>query len=92
VSWSPPATGTPTLYKVFVLQARVFEGRVTFATIAALHTEDTSVRVPPDLLQFGESYVLIIEALIEGEVSATKPFQRALKRGFAQLVTARLTP
>ena len=48
--------------------------------------------IPPDLLQFGESYALVLEALIEGGVSVNKPYHRALQRNFAQAVTARFTP
>jgi hypothetical protein len=92
VSWSPPAVGEPEVYKVFVMHARVSGGVASTSTVATLWTEDTSVRIPPEILQSGESYVLKIEALIEDGVSATRPFHRALHRGFAQLITARLTP
>ena len=58
----------------------------------AITTHETSVRVPPDILQFGESYSFIVEALIEGGVSTTRPFVRALHREVAQAVTGRVSP
>jgi len=92
VSWSPPQIGTPEIYKVFVYRARVSDGRVLFDYLSVLYSAETSVRLPPDLLQFGESYVLVLEALIEDGVRVNKPFNRAAHRNFAQAVTARFSP
>jgi hypothetical protein len=92
VSWSPPEVGTPEVYKLYLYRARVSEGRVLFDFLAVFYTDATSLRLPPDLLQFGESYVLIVEALIEDGVSVNKPFNRAVHRNFAQAITARFTP
>jgi hypothetical protein len=92
VSWSPPEVGTPEVYKLYLYRARVSEGRVLFDYLAVFFTEATSLRLPPDLLQFGESYVLKLEALIEDGVSVNKPFHRAVHRAFSQTVTARFTP
>jgi len=92
VSWSAPQVGTPEVYKIFIYRARVSEGRVFFDFVANLWTHETSLRIPPDLLQFGESYVLLMESLIEGGVSTTRPYHRAAYRNFAQAVTARFVP
>ena len=42
--------------------------------------------------EYGESYSFILEALIEGGVSTTRPFVRALHREVAQAVTGRISP
>ena len=92
ISWSPPTVGPPEVYKLFLYRARVAAGRVLFDPLATFWTEDTNLRIPPDVLQFGESYVLLLEALVEDGVSVTKPFNRAVHRGFAHTVTARFSP
>ena len=92
VSWSPPELGTPDVYKLYLYRARVTEGRVVFDFLAVFYSEETSLRIPPDLLQFGESYVLMLESLIEDGVSVTRPYHRAQHRNFAQTITARFVP
>jgi hypothetical protein len=92
ISWQPPATGKPTLYTIDVLHARLAGGTATLESVAMLYTEDTHFDLPPDVLQFGESYVLRIRAMVGDGLSVTTPWAWPAHIGWAECVTARLSP
>jgi hypothetical protein len=92
LSWSGPATGKGPLYMVELLHARVANGKAVFDSIAYLYTADTSIRIPPDVLQFGESYVARILARTGEGITVNRPWMWPAKIAHSQCVTARFSP
>jgi hypothetical protein len=92
ISWEPPAMGKPDLYVVRILRARVAGGTAVMESVAALYTEETHFDVPPDVLQFGESYVLRITTLVGEGLAVTNPWKWPVRIGWADCVTARFSP
>jgi hypothetical protein len=91
-SWTAPDSGQPSLYMVEVMHAVVAAGKASLQTIAWLYTEETSVAVPPEVLQFGESYVMRVTAEVGAGLSATTPWRWPVHIGWSQCVSARFSP
>jgi hypothetical protein len=92
ISWEAPSVGKPSLYKIDVLHARVSNGKAVMETVAALYTDETHFDIPPDVLQFGESYVLRITPMVGAGLSVTNPWKWPVRVGWVQSVTARFSP
>jgi hypothetical protein len=92
ISWDAPSTGKPNLYMVDVLHARVSGGKAVMESVASLYTDETHFDIPPDVLQFGESYVLRITPVVGEGLSVTNPWKWPVRIGWAQCVTARFSP
>jgi hypothetical protein len=92
LSWSAPALGRPTLYQVGIarLEATVDEPRQV--TVATAYTAQTSLRLPPQLLQRGEWYRVEIVAIASERVGITSPRRNSLPRLEAACLTAPLSP
>jgi len=64
LSWNAPATGSPTYYRVQVRNLwPTGNGNSTWYTVAYLYTRNTTIKLPPNLLTSGASYVLTIRAV-----------------------------
>lgn len=62
ISWQAPAIGKPTLYSVFISRFTASGATTTLTFVGTLHTTETSVVVPPGLLQLRETYAVQIRA------------------------------
>ena len=93
LSWSEPAFGEADAYSIAVL--RIFaQGVSTRATtVAFLITEETSLTVPPGILQPGQSYVFRIRAIKAKDAEPTKaPFRlNTFPFAVADVMTAMVT-
>lgn len=98
VSWQRPATGTPSSYRLQVIEAVTappFPLRPGWYLTADLVVpgDVTSVRVPADVLQAGVTYALVVRATAQpGQDIATQPFRTSGAAAFADLISGRFTP
>jgi hypothetical protein len=92
LTWSVPATGPANIYSVQIFRGVVVSGKATLESVALFHTEETSVRIPPDVLQFGESYFAEIRAEVGQGIRVTRPWMRPPRFAFATCLSARFTP
>jgi hypothetical protein len=89
-TWSPPATGTPGLYRARIYRVEPTEPR--WREIASFLTTETSLTLPPEVLQSGQSYALLLDARVgEGQQLAT-PFRFGTRTGRAMVWTAVFQP
>lgn len=93
LAWNEPAKGEAEAYSVAVL--RVFaQGMSTrAATVASLITEETTLTVPPGILQPGQSYVFRIRAIKAHDAEPSKaPFRlNTFPFATADVLTAMVT-
>jgi hypothetical protein len=90
ITWSAPAFGSPTHYTIrFVKLTANANNNTAKATVANLHTTDTSVTVPPGILETGATYYLIIIADDQGNIDA--PLRRRFPFSLAPITTAMIT-
>lgn len=74
LTWTAPVVGSPKVYSVSVI--RVFTSGVTpnirthFTTVGSCLTRETSLQLPPGLLQPGQSYIFRVRAI---EASSPDP-------------------
>jgi hypothetical protein len=65
LSWMPPSIGTPSFYVIAIHRLFLDGGGATSQEyVADLTTDQTSVTLPPGILQVGEAYVLGIVARV----------------------------
>ena len=62
LSWSKPTVGSAAFYTVTITHLHLVNSRPRRDVMATLHTAGTSVRIPSDVLQSGESYVFTLTA------------------------------
>jgi len=93
ISWSAPATGTPTGYTLDVLQLSNDSGDSGTNLLGTLYTSTTSVQLPAGLLASGNSYIFIITAVNEPGVDYTSaPFKHKFPRAVAQSLSGIIAP
>jgi hypothetical protein len=92
LSWSPPALGAPSGYRILVSQIADVGGTSTSQYLASIFTVATSVPLPPNILQKGGSYVFTITALSSPIETATKPFHGSPTYAGADVLTSLATP
>lgn len=93
LSWSAPATGTPSIYIVSIVELTNDNGATTTTNLVNLYTPDTQVRVPPSRLVAGHTYFARIRAVIAPNVSwATAPFKNDHPFSSAEAITSSFTP
>lgn len=93
VSWSPPTIGVASRYYVTVQRVMNVAGATELVGVAFLDTSDTSVVVPPGVLDSGGSYVFTIASRASpGLDPEATPLRSSLPDGLADLTTAVATP
>jgi hypothetical protein len=94
VSWTAPATGTPTWYNVSIRRLFIGStGRAQRETVADVQTTSTSVVLPPNLLLPGETYYFKIGGGFEGSIDFNEhPHRLAFPSASASVATATFTP
>ena len=91
LSWSAPESGVPDHYSLRVLELRLDGTRSVFVTAGRLSTGDTSMVLPPGILQAGKLYVITIAA-IKGGTPVTQPSRNGLPISFATTMSAIVSP
>jgi hypothetical protein len=65
VTWGAPALGTPTRYDLTILELKVSTANKTeISNTQVLHTQGTSVVIPPSMLKSGATYVFVLQSTI----------------------------
>jgi hypothetical protein len=89
LTWKAPAIGTPSGYQVIVWQAM---GTYSNTVTAILVTTDTSVALPPGMLEHGSAYYFQITAMVTSADLATHPFGPSATIAGADVLTSAITP
>jgi len=89
LSWLPPAKGTPSAYVVMVGNPTSGEAPPLPPSIV---TTETSLPLPPGMLESGHSYNFIIRAVASPIDASTAPFRKSLSYAYAEVVTSPATP
>lgn len=91
LTWSAPATGVPSYYFVRLLELRANGSRSEFVQAARFYTGDTTMTLPPGVLQPGKTYVVTIAALASS-ASLMQPFRNGLPFAFATMMSGIISP
>lgn len=98
ISWSPPATGTATSYRLQIIEG-ITDPPVPFrpgwyvSAELVVPGDVTSVRVPADVLRPGATYGIVVRTFAQpGHEVTTRPFQQRATAGFADAVLGPFTP
>jgi hypothetical protein len=89
LSWSPPSIGQATAYDVLIHHLPARQARREL--VATFTTARTELRVLPDLLKAGETYVFQVRSRAGLDFTAS-PFRTALPSGSADALTPAATP
>jgi hypothetical protein len=88
IAWTAPAHGTPDTYKV---QIYSLDAAGTELSVTWIQTAETSVPVPPGVLQGGTQYALVITADSQHK-DVTAPSRYSIPGATADALTATFTP
>jgi hypothetical protein len=91
LSWHPPEVGVADYYFIRVLELRADGTRSVFVPVARLTTENTSMVLPPGLLEPGKLYVITIAANKSG-TPVTQPNRNGLPFSFGTMMSAIVSP
>lgn len=91
LTWQAPAVGTPSYYFVRVLELRADGNRSVIVPVARFTTGQTTMTLPPGVLQSGKTYVITIAANSSG-TPVTQPFRNGLPFAFATLASGIISP
>lgn len=89
VSFSPPATGTPSAYAVFIRRVDPMDSSLV-ATVAVVRTESTTVTIPPGILEKGTYYYLRIASETGRDLDV--PHKARPDSAYAEAVTGLIAP
>jgi hypothetical protein len=91
LSWAPPLSGVPDYYFIRVLELRADGTRSAFLPVARLTTSETTMVMPPGVLQAGKLYVITVAANRSG-TPITQPNRNGLPFSFATLMSGIISP
>jgi hypothetical protein len=89
LSWVPPAKGTASAYVVSVVEST--SGASVLLPLSIVTTQ-TSLPLPPGLLESGHSYNFLIRSVASPIDASTAPFRQSLSYAYADVVTSAATP
>lgn len=96
ISWDPPAMGTPTNYRVSVIDLKDMTGTDGTTslrrTVATMYTTGTQVTIPEGIMQAGANYYLQVTADAAEGYDSSKPFVYAQHYVWARMFTGVVTP
>lgn len=76
VTWEAPSVGTATGFTVQVIRISADQGTTTTALVAFIHTTETSVTIPLDVIAPGDQYLIEVIAIANVERDlAHRPFE-----------------
>jgi len=94
ITWKAPLVGTPSAYRVRISRLYVSGTRTATSIVGTIHTTDTSVDVPPGVLQSGQKYAFTVYAYFTpGIALAVRPYvlESLVDSGVASTVSSILT-
>jgi hypothetical protein len=92
LSWSAPATGTPTRYEVELFRLAASGSATTSTLVARFVTAGTVVHVPPGLLAAGSYCARVTARTYATDTFAAAPFRRMNVGAWAQVLSGVFTP
>ncbi len=92
LAWSAPTVGTANAYRVRVNQLSSSGGNTTSSDVAEMFTADTSITLPPNVLQSGQSYYFVVYAMFNNPVKVSVPFGQVFPEGQAPVFSGIMTP
>jgi hypothetical protein len=92
LSWSAPAAGTPTAYRVVVYQVANSGGSSTMQYVTTIATTSTTLPFPPNVLEKGSGYVFVITALVSPIDASTAPFRASPTMASADVLSSMAVP
>ncbi|HJW71808.1 MAG TPA: hypothetical protein VJ486_03045 [Geothrix sp.] len=94
LSWTAPATGTPTGTVIYVRELFANGSTTTTIPVARIYTSTNSVQLPPGVLQSGKTYNLLIRTYASpGWDPSAAPFQaHPGSMGWADTLSGIITP
>jgi hypothetical protein len=92
ISWTPPALGQPTAYRVTLYQVMNGGGTSTIKYVTTVATTTTSVPFPPNVLQKGNGYVFVITAMVSPIDASTAPFRGSPTTAGADVLSSMAVP
>jgi hypothetical protein len=92
LSWTAPSFGQPTLYQVLLSRIEVSVDETSTSPQLMISTDQTSVTLPPGLLQRGSWYRFRVSALLADGNSVSTPKRIGLPRVDASMFSGRFTP
>lgn len=90
ITWQTPSVGKPVQYEVTIHRLTANGATTVRQVVARLFTTDTSVAVPPGILQVGQTYAMQINASKTPNPDA--PFRERFPNASATIVTSMFTP
>jgi hypothetical protein len=88
LSWDPPATGTPTGYRVSVYALTLTGATSTSQQVLDLFTKDHTMVIPGGVLTAGNEYFFQVRAFLTPSVDfTTAPYHSAFPWSHADLLT-----
>jgi len=92
LKWNKPVLGTPTGYLVRIMTPFTRNEISGYATAAILTTAKTSLTIPPTVLHAGQTYLILISALLDGRANVeTSPRRAGVPMGNADIISAPIT-
>ena len=93
LSWNPPAIGMPFGYKVAILSPTIPpSGTPSYISSTTWSTAKTSMTIPPGVLISGQTYLILITAVLDGSANMeTSPYRSSLPIANADLLSAPIT-
>jgi hypothetical protein len=92
VSWLAPTIGAPCSYSVSIFALVAHNTTTKRVYVTSILTGDTTLRIPPGVLESGQSYVFRIEATSGLADPTANPLRSAQETAEADLVTGMITP
>ena len=97
LEWSAPAIGQVSFYRVDLAALEVVSNRTVARTLGSIMTRNTSIALPPGILEEGVPFVVTVAAVVSTSersqaLLADAPFKNGIDRANATLSSGVLTP
>lgn len=96
VSWDAPAIGTPTHYRVSVIDLTDLMGLngavASRRTVATMETKGTQVTIPDGILKSGTNYYFLVAAYAVEGYDSSRPYVYSAHEATARMFTGVVTP
>jgi len=97
LEWTAPAVGQVSFYRIDVTGLEVVSNRTVGRSLASIVTRNTSLSLPPGILEEGVPFVVTIGAVVSTSelgqsLMAEAPFKNGIDRANATLSSGVLTP
>jgi hypothetical protein len=93
VSWSAPAMGSATGYRLSIYSLTNIGGNSQFTFLATLYTSKSSLVVPPGILVAGQKYVFKLASVhLPGRDIEKSPYRYSFPYGYSQISSGVVAP